>query len=106
MLDAYYIGDLAVAPPAAPAAAALTIGNSKQQYAPLSSPPLNGKTEPVSAQLENSAETDPVALNPKKKISVALVEREELTYNTRRLRALHCQRHSTGSGCLLASTCL
>jgi nitrate reductase (NAD(P)H) len=101
MLDAYYIGDLAVAPPAAPAAAALTNGNSKQQqYAPLSSPPLNGKTataEPVSAQLENSAETDPVALNPKKKISVALVEREELTYNTRRLRfALPTPQHRLG----------
>eukprot|EP00611_Tribonema_gayanum_P025862 TRINITY_DN6004_c0_g2_i3.p2 TRINITY_DN6004_c0_g2~~TRINITY_DN6004_c0_g2_i3.p2 ORF type:complete len:863 (-),score=363.94 TRINITY_DN6004_c0_g2_i3:318-2906(-) len=73
MLDDYYIGDLLSAEDAA--------------AAPLKSAAATPVTAPASPNCApQPREDDLVALNPKKKVKVPLIEREELTHDTRRFR--------------------
>ena len=85
MLDDYYIGDLESD------SQHTDSSSSKQQV----SSPQSASTASVSD--EETEQLAPAALNPKKKLSVKLIEREELTANTRRLRfALPTPKHRLG----------
>ena len=88
MLDAYYIGEYE------PHAKVSSAPPSEQKQAIGS--PLSASTTSVSDEDEQEALAPP-ALNPKKKLTVPLIEREELTHNTRRLRfALPTPKHRLG----------